>query len=631
MAVAITDETAPKFPKLQPLWHRSAPRSVTGDSTADSTFGDWPAWQKHLAGRRRPELPTFRRGKEPAILWGWPDEWKRDEIQSSLASPDGSKAFESGFALAAPDLPLALQIVALAYALPQLAGELDAETWWRLAEGLHDLSVESQQHRVDWPADPRDVVRQQLLAGELPLALGCLFPEVRALRALRKGARAALSEALIELTDGEGLPHARLLPVLGPLFACWTRARWLGAGLDRGPWSRKADFQYQWLVRRAVRLADVDGRFLLTPRGQSTPAWTKALFATALDLAGDSGDCAAAAAALPRRVVPKRIRFNADDLPEPSLNSDWSGIAVLAGGWSRRDVRLAVAYADDPLQIELSAGGERLLAGAVTSDTTCDGAPVQIAGEWERLCWESGKRYDFLELGIDLTHGLRLERQLLLGRQDAVLYVADILYAADGAPRQLKHSLKLPLDDQAAWQPETETRDGLIVATRRGLAGHHRRDGRAESSEQSVPAPLSPDGSAIASKTRAAVLPLALHEWRADPRGGHLAEENGRLTLTQEARGRALCCPLLFDLDRQRAKKERTWRQLTIGESLEVVPPDVAVAFRAQSGRHQWLFYRSLGPPGNRTFLGQNVAGEFSAGPFLPTGKYKEWIEIEAV
>ena len=88
---------------------------------------------------------------------------------------------------------------------------------------------------------------------------------------------------------------------------------------------------------------------------------------------------------------------------------------------------------------------------------------------------------------------------------------------------------------------------------------------------------------------------------------------------------------MLIDLKRRRSKKPRTWRQLTVGEKMEVMPPDVAVGYRAQSGDDQWLFYRSLGPAGNRTLLGHNIAGEFSAGRFLSTGKFKEWIEIEAV
>jgi hypothetical protein len=126
-------------------------------------------------------------------------------------------------------------------------------------------------------------------------------------------------------------------------------------------------------------------------------------------------------------------------------------------------------------------------------------------------------------------------------------------------------------------------------------------------------------------------LPLALPEWRTDSRGGSLDETHGCLALTQQAEGRALYCPLLIDLKRGRAARERTWRQLTVGESMEVMPSDLAVGFRAQSGRDQWLFYRSIGAPGNRTVLGQNIAGEFCAGRFHSTGKFDEWIEIEAV
>jgi hypothetical protein len=126
-------------------------------------------------------------------------------------------------------------------------------------------------------------------------------------------------------------------------------------------------------------------------------------------------------------------------------------------------------------------------------------------------------------------------------------------------------------------------------------------------------------------------MPLALHEWRADPRGGSLVEENGRLILSQRQHGSAICCPMFFDFNRKRSKSERTWRQLTVGDMLEVVPSDIAVGYRIQSGEDQWLIYRSLGKPGNRTLLGHNVAGEFCAGRFTTAGKFKEWIEIEAV
>lgn len=605
MAVAWDEKSPPLLHELQPLWHDSAPHRVVSESTEENPLGGWKAWRQHLADRLNPEPPPFLAGEQPPLLWGWPQAWRHDEIRGRLPL-DNRQRSEALFdatsptfldTASAPDLPSTLQLVALAYALPKLSEFVPAEKWWQSVEQLYNLAGEAQQHRVDWPADAVDVLRQQLLAGELALALSYLFPEVRALRALRESSRSALSEGLIELTDGQGLPHGRLLAVFGPLFACWTRARWLGERLKAGSWSPDADVQYEWLVRHAVRLADADGRFLLSHADDTSGRWTTELFATALAIAGDECDCAAATVAISKKAVPKRLKFKAKNLPNPSMNSDWSGITVAAAGWSQKDVRLAVKYSDDPLQIELSASGRQILAGGCYTQTTCDDARVEVAGEWEQLCFEKGKNYVFLELGIDLSRGLRLERQILLAPRDRMLYFADIVVSPEGQPRRLHHSLQLSIAADIAWRPEVETRDGLL-------------EGR---------------------KTRTAILPLSLNEWRSDPRGGSLFADNGRLTLVQEATGKAMCCALAMDLDKNRSKRPRTWRQLTVAEWMEVLPRDVAVAFRAQSGDDQWLFYRSLGPTGNRTFLGQNTAGEFSAGRFDATGKYKEWIEVDPV
>ncbi len=605
MAVVITEESAACLPNLQPLWHRKASRLLVETCPAEDPFGGWTVWQKYLHKRKKPAAPTFLAQKKSPLLWGWPRDWGRKALKRAIRSPTTIAEIVIGEEPAAADLPATLQSVALAYALPSLAQELPAEAWWRLLDRLHEVVALARIQRVDGLANPRDLLRHQLLTGELPLALSYLFPEVRAIRTLRNEARTSLTEAIIEFTNGQGLPDARLLSVLGPLFACWTRSRWLGARLHGGSWSPEAELQFRWLVRQAIRLADKDGRFLLTTldtvgaEGARSidKSWDGKLFKTALQLSGDSGDRAAATAALPRSALPKECKCDTPDSPAPSLNSDWAGISIMADGWSQSDARLAVAYAQHPMTVELSAAGHRLLAGAWTFETSCDGKPAQPLGEWEQLCWESGKRFDFLELGLELSEGLRLERQLLFARDDLVLYIADIVSCRDRTAHRVRHSYGLPLAQDAHWQPEAETRDGVIAGRKR----------------------------------RAAVLPLALCEWRSDPRGGSLSESAGRLTLTQESNARALCCPLLFDLERRRAKQERTWRQLTVGENLQEVSRDTAVGFRAQSGRDQWLFYRSLGPAGNRTVLGQNIAGEFCAGPFFPSGKFKEWTEIEAV
>ena len=90
-----------------------------------------------------------------------------------------------------------------------------------------------------------------------------------------------------------------------------------------------------------------------------------------------------------------------------------------------------------------------------------------------------------------------------------------------------------------------------------------------------------------------------------------------------------MACPLFFDLRPRRLTKERTWRRLTVAQQLEIQSADVATGFRIQSGKDQWLVYRSLAPPGNRTLLGQNISSEFYAGRFLRTGEVDEFIEIE--
>ena len=134
-----------------------------------------------------------------------------------------------------------------------------------------------------------------------------------------------------------------------------------------------------------------------------------------------------------------------------------------------------------------------------------------------------------------------------------------------------------------------------------------------------------------ASTHQAAVLPLALPEWRTDPRGGSLVEENGRLALTQEINGRALCCPLFIDLKPGGRRKNAPggsspspngWKSCRAMSPSAFVPNPAAT--------NGCSIARSV-PPGNRTVLGQNISGEFSAGRFRRTGKYDEWIEIEAV
>jgi hypothetical protein len=188
-----------------------------------------------------------------------------------------------------------------------------------------------------------------------------------------------------------------------------------------------------------------------------------------------------------------------------------------------------------------------------------------------------------------------VERQILLGRMDGFLLLVDHLQnplAAD-----LRHVWELPLAGGVEFQGDIETRDGLLV---------------------------------MGSKPKARALPLALPEWRIDPRMGELTMGDGRLQLSQQTHARAMACPLFLDLKPRRASKPCTWRQLTVAESLAIQPSDVAVGYRIQCGKQQWLVYRSQAARANRTVLGQNTASEFFAARFMAkTGGVEDLVEIE--
>ena len=72
-----------------------------------------------------------------------------------------------------------------------------------------------------------------------------------------------------------------------------------------------------------------------------------------------------------------------------------------------------------------------------------------------------------------------------------------------------------------------------------------------------------------------------------------------------------------------------TWRQLTVAENLTAQSDDVAVGYRVQIGRQQWLFYRSLAACGNRTLLGHNLVSEFLVARFSKEGKVEAIVETE--
>lgn len=597
--------------KVGRLWHAEAPASLKRDWKSLDEAKAWKRWVAYLAKRKSPSrLTKLAHGYNNPLEWGLPVSADGDEViawrvklqqqlhrAGDFPTPQLRETLDQLFAEAS-DGPLsrgtALRLLALAYLLPELAGPLGMEFWWEVVHRLTTLVQKFQTGSFD-EFSASDLLLVTLVGGELPLVLCVIFPELKPLRDLRSAARRLLGEGLLAATDGEGIPAARLLPTLPLLFSTWTRCRALTDGLPKGCWSSEAEVQYSWLVRQTILLTRADGAPVLTT--DRVRSWPAGPMDVALDVVGDDSDHAAANARLARHLRTTDGEYDTDDLPPASIDSEWSEINLLSSSLTSSASRLLVDYSAPTLRIEVEAHGKLLMAGDLAIETTLQGKPLTPEGEWEQQCWFSDEESDYLDLTIDLTGGATLERQIMLGKEDGFLLLHDILHADGDEPGEWQHNIHFPLAEGVAYAPEAETRDGVLL----------NKKGR----------PL------------ASLLPLALPEWRIEARVGELTSAPGRLTLTHRALARRISSPLWIDLRAKRATKPRTWRQLTVAQSLEKVGRDVAVGYRIQTASSQWLVYRALDRPANRTVLGQNTAAETLIGRFLRSGEFDTMVEVD--
>lgn len=577
------------------LWSNTAPKAVRSAWNADDHATAWQSLVKHL---KEPAKKLSAKRPEP-VAWSLPLETANAFTGWLKAGPYGDRPENAAHrwtaetARQAADLSFALECVAWATQLRSLSGKLSADAWWSLVETLLHVALEADTASAPEIDEAEAVVVEQLLAGELPLLLSQKLPELRPLRDLAGASKKSLSQCIERLTDGEGFLTGELwispdCHAASLLLACWTRCRKL---VDDGkpPWNADAEDQYEWLVRQSLRMSDRVGRLAFAPAKLFGAA---ELMHQAIDLAGDASDEAAAASRLKG--------FAADpsfEPPQAANHSEWAELGVLSCGWKDKAPRIVVAHPGDQMSIEVHVGKHTLFAGEWPLDAEIDGKPIEADDEWECQCWHSDADCDYLELALDLVGGARLERQFFLARRDGAGFLCETLFSEKTKDSQLKITSRLPLGQGIAMRPENETRDAVLTADSKPVAG---------------------------------LMPLALPEWRDDPRGGELTAEDRRVVLTRDWAGKNAASPLWIDFSATRFGKQRTWRQLTIAELLETVPADVAVGYRIQSAKEQWLIYRSLGKRGNRTLLGQNFSSEMFLGKFnAPDGTNEEYLEIE--
>lgn len=560
----------------------------------------WDEWTKYLAKRAKP-VPVAKLiavKQATPLLWALPAEVIGSETESlikRLRTLRTRKPSNSGEIAADLETWLesargreatkqfALESLAWCHALPELAKSLPAAPWTQLVDQL--VSIASDAGKSHVATDP---LTQQLLAGELPLSLAYLLPELPACKELATVARTVLSGGLTELLDGEGMPHAKFLSVARGLLACWTRCHYMGRTMKRSCFSKEAKAQYDWLVRQCLCLLRNDGTQVFSAVGDSTKSTS--LFEAALTLVGDSKVDEIANCLLPGRKAPTGGRAK---LPSPAVNSEWAEMAILRRGWDRASDQLMVAYANREVRMELNCGSETVFSGTCNPELRVDGKLLELEQDWEEVCWHSDKDLDYFEIEGRFENGWKVQRQFALARHDRFLLVADAVLGSSVA--DIDHRLTLPLCSSISLTPADETREGIL-------------SGR---------------------KPIGAVLPLQLPEWRTERVSGSLEQTSDGLRLQQSANAKCLLAPMFIDLKPKRFSKQLTWRRLTVAQQLQILSADVAAGYRVQTGKRQWVMYRSLGPTASRSVLGQHFSAEFVLARFPEEGELKELIEIE--
>jgi hypothetical protein len=280
-------------------------------------------------------------------------------------------------------------------------------------------------------------------------------------------------------------------------------------------------------------------------------------------------------------------------LSRQSLHRETAATAVLC---SKRPGggRLTVLYSGQQVQVDLACRGRTLWSGPWHLDVRLDSAPAEPASSWEATCWVSDADVDYLELEVELGLGLRVQRHIALAREDGFLLLADAVLGERSG--RLEYRGRLPLAPGVTFRPAKDTREGTL---------RHKTGPMAR------------------------VMPLALPEWRGDAHMGELVSTSPHLELRQGAERRRLFAPLFFDLDARRLKRRFTWRQLSVAQSMQGCPADMAVGYRVAVGKEQWLIYRSLGETGNRTVLGHNLSTETLLARFDKSGEVESLVEIE--
>jgi|GEM_PF-4469369 len=418
---------------------------------------------------------------------------------------------------------------------------------------------------------------------EIPLALSAIVSlDQGAVQRMALPAAEQLEEWIGNKVDDEGCLPGRLAGSIAEVTLSVLRSAGLMSALKM-ELSPRAAGRLDWMIRQLMLALGAKGRVAFSEkRIRLDPGLARLL----LRSSPDKSD---------HRLIHRQFgtgSAKAEKLPDCCHYSEAQGYGILRSDWDR-GARIAVAC--DGQDMELEAGRQTLLIrGALETLWSINGKPVVWDDpSWTLNCWHEDKDVQYLELELCNEQGLKFQRQILLLVQDEVMLIGDALMGVD--KNRIDYHLVIPVANGIEPQQETDTREIYL-----------RND-----------------------RILALAMPLTMGEWQRDHTDNRFSAVDGAIQMNQSAMGRSMYAAVAFDLKPGRALKPRTWRQLSVGENLEQVPSDIAVAARFLVGRDQWVCYRNLSVVGNRTFMGCNVYHDFYIGRFDNKGVHQPQLMIE--
>ncbi|MDO4583478.1 MAG: hypothetical protein Q4D62_05170 [Planctomycetia bacterium] len=546
-----------------------------------------------------------RSGKMPHVLWGVPFSkkifpgWKRQR------EPRSRETIETLFQMARGKVPKNQRWLRRAMLLQTLREGLSDETFpWGpfaalaivracpvLNEDLLSLIFETARGKVE-ESRRFSVVEEPwkalLWRGELALTLAYIFPQAEEGTLWKEQAKQIVHEILSTGLHEDGHLKTSILPISRILLASMLRMGWMFPEI----FTPEAQKQRDAWIRNSLYLTRPDGSMVFT--SPESACYNPELFVAALQCDASKEDKKLGVTILPNLKTTKKIPNI--QLPPESIVSETSQRGILRQFWGGAGI--FTRWDTLSTFMEFFLPQTPLLSGKWECSLYCKGVSLLPVGDWKMICWNTSPWAVYLELELPLMWGFKLQRQFCLTRREEIAFWADTVFQPKGKVQEgpLEYAMSIPLYPGLTW---TDNADSLELKI------------------------AHPDGG------KGTLLPLALPEWRTKLTPGEdFTVKDGKLQGRLRTSQPSLYFPIFLDFSQRRVHSSLTWRQLTVAEKLKKVDFSQASGFRIQIGEIQWLLYRSLAHPANRTILGHNLQSESMLGRFMSTGEVHPLVEI---